>query len=56
MSLKQGQLIHYFESWAYFFAMNNPFVELPDVRLKKKCLILFAKRNELGSQNNVSLS
>ena len=33
--LKQGQLIHYFESWAYFFAMNNPFVELPDVRLKK---------------------
>ena len=23
------------ESWAYFCAMNNPFVELPDVRFKK---------------------
>ena len=43
------------ESWTYFCAMNNPFVELPDVRFKKM-LILFAKRNELRSQNNFSLS
>ena len=44
------------ESWAYFCAMNNPFVELSDVRLKKKCLILCAKRNKFASQKNDSLS
>jgi len=47
VSLKQGQLMYYLasltrwfldgmpfkecESWAYFCAMNNPFVELPDI-------------------------
>ena len=36
------------ESWAYFCDMTNPFVELPDIRLKK-FLILFVKRKELGS-------
>ena len=37
--------------------MNSSFLELSDVRLKKKiCLILYAKRNEFASQNNDSLS
>ena len=34
--------------------MNNPFVELPDVRFKK-CLILFAKRNEIIKKKIMSL-